>query len=153
MTHGVPASETALLDSLRDFVAFFVHYAELRLQLLGLESREAGFHLLILALLFVSTVICFGGFVIMVVVFLLYLMMPTLHWEWGCSALALAGMLLVISIGMAVMFKCRIAKPVFPATIAEIQKDREWLKHTTKSSSYRPLLPKLGFRCKSKGRS
>src|SRR6266446_6357533 len=90
-SQGTRASETGLLDSLRDFVAFFVHYVELRLQLLGLESRETGFHLLFLALLFVSTVICFGGFVIMVVVFLLYLMMLTLHWEW--SALALAGML------------------------------------------------------------
>jgi|SRR4029077_57603 uncharacterized membrane protein YqjE len=133
-SQGTRASETGLLDSLRDFVAFFVHYVELRLQLLGLESRETGFHLLFLALLFVSTVICFGGFVIMVVVFLLYLMMLTLHWEWGWSALALAGMLLVISIGMAMIFKFRIAKPFFPATIAEFQKDREWLKHTTKSS-------------------
>ena len=62
-------------------VAFFVRYLELRLQLLGLESREAGFHLLILALLFVSVLICFGGFVIMSVVFLLYLMMLFLHWN------------------------------------------------------------------------
>jgi uncharacterized membrane protein YqjE len=86
-SQGTRASETGLLDSLRDFVAFFVHYVELRLQLLGLESRETGFHLLFLALLFVSTVICFGGFVIMVVVFLLYLMMLTLHWEWGLERL------------------------------------------------------------------
>ena len=82
-----PASEPSLLDSTREFVAFFVHYLELRLQLLGLESRETGYHLLLLALLFVSTLICLGGFVIMLVVFLLYLMMLTLHWEWGWSAL------------------------------------------------------------------
>ena len=53
-------------------------------------SRD-GVYLLLLAFLFVSTVICFGGFVIMLVVFLLYLMMLTLHWEWGWSALAVAG--------------------------------------------------------------
>jgi uncharacterized membrane protein YqjE len=128
------ASGPSLLDSIREFVAFFVHYLELRLQLLGLESRETGFHLLLLALLFVSTLICFGGFVIMLVVFLLYLMMLTLHWEWGWSALAVAGVLLVISIGMAIIFRFRIAKPFFPATLAEFQKDREWLKHTIKSS-------------------
>jgi uncharacterized membrane protein YqjE len=90
-SHVTPASEPSLLDSIREFVAYFVHYLELRLQLLGLESRETGFQLLLLALLFVSTVICFGGFVIMLVVFLLYLMMLTLHWEWGWSALAVAG--------------------------------------------------------------
>jgi hypothetical protein len=42
-SQGTRASETAPLDSLRDFVAFFVHYVEFRLQLLGLESRETGF--------------------------------------------------------------------------------------------------------------
>jgi len=131
---GTRASETATLDSIRDFVAFFVRYLEVRLQLLGLESRETALHLLYLALLFVSTVICFGGFVIMLVVFLLYLMMLTLHWEWGWSALALGAVLLLISIGTAVIFQFRIAKPFFPETIAEFQKDREWLKHTTKSS-------------------
>ena len=128
------ASEPSSLESLQDLAASFLRYLELRLQLLGLESRETGNQLLILALLFVSVLVCFGGFVVMLVVFLLYLMMLILHWEWGWSALALGGVLLLISIGMAVIFRFRIAKPLFPATLAEFQKDREWLKHTTKSS-------------------
>jgi uncharacterized membrane protein YqjE len=128
------ASEPSSLDSLQDLAASFLRYLELRLQLLGLESRETGNHLLILALLFVSVLVCFGGFVVMLVVFLLYLMMLILHWEWGWSALALGGVLLLISIGMAVIFRFRIAKPFFPATLAELQKDREWLKHITKSN-------------------
>jgi uncharacterized membrane protein YqjE len=133
-SQGTRASEPSLLDSIQDLVAFFVRYLELRLQLLGLESRETGFHLLILALLFVSVLICFAGFVIMSVVFLLYLMMLILHWEWGWSALALAAVLLLVGIGMALIFRYRIAKPFFPTTLAELQKDREWLKHITKSS-------------------
>jgi uncharacterized membrane protein YqjE len=128
------ASEPSSLGSIQDLVAFFVRYSELRLQLLGLESRETGFHLLMLALLFVSVLVCFGGFVIMSVVFLLYLMMLVLHWDWGWSALALGGVLLLFSIGLAVIFRFRIVKPFFPATLAEFQKDREWLQHTTKSS-------------------
>ena len=83
---GARASEPSSLESLQDLAASFLRYLELRLQLLGLESRETGIHLLILALLFVSVLICFGGFVIMLVVFLLYLMMLILHWEWGWSA-------------------------------------------------------------------
>jgi uncharacterized membrane protein YqjE len=133
-SQGARALEPSLLESLRDLAASFLRYLELRLQLLGLESRETGIHLLILALLFVSVLICFGGFVIMLVVFLLYLMMLILHWAWGWGALALGGMLLLISIGMAVVFRFRIAKPIFPATLVEFQKDREWLKHTTKTS-------------------
>src|SRR5580693_10605992 len=134
-SQGTRVSKPSLLDSIQDLVAFFIRYLELRLQLLGLESRETGFHLLILALLFVSILICFAGFLTMSVVFLLYLMMLILHWAWGWSALALAAVLLLISIGMAVIFKLRMAKPFFPATWAEFQKDREWLKHTTKSGS------------------
>jgi uncharacterized membrane protein YqjE len=122
-------------DSIRDLGAFLVHYLELRVQLLGLEFRETAFHLLVLALLLVASLICFGGFIIMLVVFLLYLIMLTLHWEWGWSALALGAMLLLLSIGVAVIFRFRIAKPFFPATLAELQKDRKWLKHTLKSSN------------------
>jgi uncharacterized membrane protein YqjE len=133
-SQGTRASVPSPVDSIRDLVVFFVRYLELRLQLLGLESRETGIHLLILTLLFVSVLICFGGFVIMLVVFLLYLMMLILHWEWGWSALALAVVLLLISIGMAVIFRFRIVGPFFPATFAEFQKDREWLKHTIKSN-------------------
>jgi uncharacterized membrane protein YqjE len=133
-SQGTRVSKPSLLDSIQDLVAFFIRYLELRLQLLGLESRETGFHLLILALLFVSILICFAGFLTMSVVFLLYLMMLILHWAWGWSALALALVLMIISIGMAVILKIRIAKPFFPATLAEFQKDREWLKHISKNS-------------------
>src|ERR1700738_4576318 len=133
-SQGTRASEPSSLRYIQDFVSFFFRSLELRLQLLGLESREAGFHLLILALLFVSVLLCFGGFVIMSVVFLLYLMMLILPWEWGWSAVGLAAVLLLFSIGMSVIFRFRIVKPFFPATLGEFQKDREWLKHTTKSS-------------------
>jgi uncharacterized membrane protein YqjE len=133
-SQGTRASVPSPVDSIRDLVVFFVRYLELRLQLFGLESRETGLHLLVLSLLLVSTLICFGGFIIMLVVFLLYLMMLFLHWEWGWSALALGGVLLLVSIGLAIIFRFRIVWPFFPATFAEFQKDREWLKHTIKSN-------------------
>ena len=121
-------------DSIRDLIALSVGYLELRLKLFGWEAREAGVHFLLLALLLVSIIICFAGFGAMLIVFLLYLMMLVLHWAWGWSALALAGVLLVISIVIGVVFRSRIAKPLFPITLAELQKDRQWLEHQTKSS-------------------
>jgi hypothetical protein len=33
-----------------------------------------------------------------------------------------------------VIFRFRVVKPFYPATLAEFQKDREWLKRTTTSS-------------------
>ena len=67
-SQGARASEPSSLDFLQDFAASFLRYLELRLQLLELESRETGIDLLILALLFVSVLVCFGGFVIMLAV-------------------------------------------------------------------------------------
>jgi uncharacterized membrane protein YqjE len=132
---GIQTPALPFLESIRNLVAFFVRYLELRLALFGLECREAGYHLLVLALLLVTILICFAGFIVLLVVFLLYLLMLILHWEWGWSALALAGLLLVMSLGSAVFFRSRIAEPFFPTTMAEFKKDREWLKHQTKSSS------------------
>ena len=133
-SQGVHASEPAPGDSIRFLVASFLSYLELRLKLLGLETRETGLHLLVLGLLLVSTFTFFAGFVAMLIVFLLYLMMLILHWEWGWSALALAGVLVAISIAAGLIFRSRIVKSLFPVTFAEFQKDREWLEHTTKSS-------------------
>jgi uncharacterized membrane protein YqjE len=121
-------------DLIRGAIASVVSYLELRLRLFGLEFREAGLHLLVLGLLLAGTVVCFAGFGVMLIVFLLYLMMLILHWAWGWSALATAGSLLFISLAVGVIFRARIAKPLFPMTFAELQKDRQWLEHRTKSS-------------------
>ena len=57
---GAQASKQSTSDSVRNWVASFLSYLELRLRLLGLESKEAGLHLLVLALLFVgaSRILC-----------------------------------------------------------------------------------------------
>jgi uncharacterized membrane protein YqjE len=101
---------------------------------LGWETRETGIQFLVLALLLVSTIIFFAGFVAMLIVSLLYLMMLIFHSEWGWSAIVLAAVLVVISIVLGLIFRSKIVKPFFPVTFAEFQKDRQWLEHTTKNS-------------------
>jgi hypothetical protein len=94
--HGLP---------LGFLVAYSFRYLELRLQPFGFECREAGLHLLVFALLMVIIVICFVGFVGMMIV------LPNdagfaLGMGWG--ALALAGLLSVLSIGVGVNFRSKI---------------------------------------------
>jgi uncharacterized membrane protein YqjE len=48
-------SDTA--DSVRRWIGSLVLYVELRIRLLALESKDAGFHLLVLAVLLVSALI------------------------------------------------------------------------------------------------
>jgi uncharacterized membrane protein YqjE len=131
---GAQTSNRSASDSVRSWVASFLAYLKLRLSLLGLESKEAGFHLLVLALLFAGTVVFFAGFLVMLTVFLLYLLMLIFHWEWGWSALACGGLLLLTSIAAGAIFRFRIVKPLFPTTLAEFEKDREWLTHKKKKS-------------------
>jgi uncharacterized membrane protein YqjE len=131
---GAKASEQSTSDSVRNWVASFLSYLELRLQLLGLESKEAGFHLLVLALLFVGAVVFFAGFLVMLLVFLLYLLTLIFHWEWGWSALACGGVSLLLAITAGVFLRFRIVKPLFQTTFAEFKRDREWLTHKTKES-------------------
>jgi uncharacterized membrane protein YqjE len=107
---------------------------ELRLQLIGLESKEAGFHLLVLALLFVGAIVFFAGFLVMLVVFFLYLLTLIFHWGWGWSALACAVLSLLAAVAAGVVLRYRIVRPLFPTTLAEFKRDREWLTHKTKES-------------------
>jgi uncharacterized membrane protein YqjE len=131
---GVQASEQSTSDSVRNWVASFLTYLELRLRLLGLESKEAGVHLLVLALLLVGVLVFFAGFLVMMLVFLLYLLTLIFHWGWGWSALVCGGISLLIAIVAGVIIRFRIVKPVFSTTFAEFKRDREWLTHKTKKA-------------------
>jgi uncharacterized membrane protein YqjE len=121
-------------ESVREWVAAAVHYLDLKLRLLGLESKEAGFHVLVLALLFASAVALFGAFLLFFAVFLLYLIIRISGLEWGWCALICAGILLVLSLVSVIILRLRIAKPIFSLTRAELQKDREWLGRTKTSN-------------------
>src|SRR5580692_5760255 len=131
---GAQTSNQSASDSVRSWIASFLTYLELRLRLLGLESKEAGLHLLVLALLFAGTVTFFCGFLVMLVVFFLYLLTLIFHWGWGWSALACGLVCLIIAIVAGVVLRFRIVKPLFPTTFAELKRDREWLTHKMKES-------------------
>ncbi len=131
---GAQPPRQSTSDSARKWASSLIGYLELRLRLLGLESKEAGLHLLVLALLFAGTVVFFSGFLVMLLVFFLYLLMLIFHWGWGWSALACAGFYLIVAIAAAVVLRFRIVKPLFPTTFAEFKRDREWLSHKTKES-------------------
>jgi len=124
---GSSQSIALALEEGRRWIASLVRYAELRFRLLGLESKEASLHLLLLALLLVSSLVFLAGCLAMFVVVILYLLMLIFHWVWGWSALVCAAMLLVLSIIAATIFRFQIVKPLFVSTFGEFAKDREWL--------------------------
>jgi uncharacterized membrane protein YqjE len=131
---GTQPSKESTSASVANWLASLLGYLELRLRLLGLESKEAGYHLLVLALLFACAVVFFAGFLVMLLVFFLYLLTLIFHWGWGWSALACGIAYLIVAAVAAIVLRFRIVKPLFPTTFAELKKDREWLSHKTKES-------------------
>jgi uncharacterized membrane protein YqjE len=131
---GAASEPSSTGDSLRQWIASFLRYLELRLQLLSLESKEAGLHLLVIGILITTVFVLFAGSLIMSAVFLLYLIVLLTHWEWGWAALLCAGILLAGSITAAIILRFRITRRLFPMTLEELQKDREWLKSTTRNA-------------------
>jgi uncharacterized membrane protein YqjE len=131
---GAESEHSSTSDSVRYWVATFLRYLELRLQLFGLEAKEAGLHLLIIGLLVTGILALFAGFLVMFAVFLLYLIITLLHWEWGWGALLCAGILLVTGGVAAVVLRYRVSRPMFRMTLDELQKDREWLRSTTRNT-------------------
>ena len=130
---GAESERSSTTDSVKHWVAAFLRYLELRLQLLGLEAKEAGLHLLIIGLLVTGVLVLFAGFLVMFAVFLLYLIITILHWEWGWGALLCAGILLTGSLVAAIILRYRVIRPMFRMTLDELQKDREWLRSTTRN--------------------
>src|ERR1700733_6215704 len=131
---GAQASKQSTSETVRNWIASFLRYLELRLRLLGVGSKEAGLHLLVLTLLFVGAVVFFAGFLVMLLVFLLYLITILFHWGWGWSALTCGVVSLLVAIAAGVILRFRIVRPLFPTTLAEFKRDREWLTHKAKEN-------------------
>src|SRR5260221_5565454 len=94
---GAASEHSSTADSVKHWVAAFLHYLELRLQLLGLECKEAGLHLLIFGLLVTALLGFFFGFLVMFPVLLPYLIITPLHLGTGFGGLTLLQDFLVIT--------------------------------------------------------
>ena len=125
--------EAGLFGHLSALLAAKLAYLHARLELAGIESKEAAIHLgIILGLAIVGLVLLIFGyfFLVIAVAFLIGLAFGGHAWVWvlfGAAVLHLlgAGLLLLIA-------KTRLGVPLFPLTLAELKKDQEWLKTNAK---------------------
>ena len=107
-----------------------------RLQLAGLEGKEAAIHYaIILALAVLALVLLTFGYLFLVIglVFLVALAFEGGNaWIWvmlGAALLHIVG-----AVALALVARIKIGMPMFPATIDEFRKDQEWLKTQIKKS-------------------
>jgi uncharacterized membrane protein YqjE len=124
-----PAGHAGLLESLLALASALTDFFESRFALLAQESKTAAVQLLILvSCLILAVVLCALGYIFLItgaVVGLAHLI--GVSWPW--VALAAAVLHFVIAMVLLLVARSRITKPLFRATLAELKKDREWLKH------------------------
>jgi uncharacterized membrane protein YqjE len=129
-----PAGHTGVLQNLLALASALVEFFESRFALLAEESKTAAIQLLILvSCLILAVVLCALGYVFLItgaVVGLAYLI--GVSWPW--VALGAAVLHFLIALVLLLIARSRITKPFFRASLAELKKDREWLKNLDATS-------------------
>ena len=124
-----PAGHAGLLENLLALLNALAEFFESRFALLAEESKAAAVQLLILVgCLIFALLLCALGYVFLitgVVVGLAHLV--GISWPW--IALAAAAVHFIVALVLLLVARSRITKPLFRATLAELKKDREWLKN------------------------
>ncbi len=124
-----PAGHAGLLANLLALASALAEFFETRFVLLAQESKAALVQLLVLvACLILALFLSVLGYVFLIssaIVGLAHL--ARISWLW--TALAAAGVHFLIALGLLLVARSRITKPVFRVTMAELKKDREWLKN------------------------
>jgi uncharacterized membrane protein YqjE len=127
------AKATGLFGHLSALLAAKLAYLHARLELAGIEGKEAAIHLgIILGLAIVALVMVVFGyfFLVLFLVFLIGLAFGGNAWVW-----VMLGAAVIHIVGAAVLLliaKARLGQPLFPLTLEELKKDQEWLKSNAK---------------------
>jgi uncharacterized membrane protein YqjE len=124
-----PAGHAGLLENLLALLTALAEFFESRFALVAQESKAAAVQVLILAgCLIFALLLCALGYVFLitgVVVGLAHL--AGISWPW--IALAAAAVHFIFALVLLLVARSRITKPLFSTTLAELKKDREWLKN------------------------
>jgi uncharacterized membrane protein YqjE len=132
-----PAGHAGLLQNLFALVNALAEFFESRFALVAEESKAAAVQLLILVGCVVfALLLCGLGYVFLItgaVVGLAHLI--GISWPW--IALAAAALHFIVALVLILIARSRITKPFFRVTLAELRKDREWLRNlqTTNQST------------------
>ena len=129
-----PARHTGLLQNLLALASALAEFFASRFALLAEESKAAAVQLLILvACLILAVLLCAVGYVFLITgVVAGVAHLAGIAWPW--VALAAAALHFIIALVLVLIARSRITKPFFRATLAEIKKDREWLRNLDATS-------------------
>ena len=124
-----PAGHAGLLQNLFALASALAEFFESRFALLAEESKAAAVQVLILAgCLIFAVLLCAVGYVFLITGAVAGVAhVAGISWPW--VALAAAALHFIIALVLLLIARSRITKPFFRVTLAELRKDREWLKN------------------------
>ena len=119
---GLIGSLVALASALADFF-------ESRAALFATESKSALVQFVLIAICLVAALLFFAfGYVFLLATAVVAIAhLANVSWLW--TALAAAGLHILIALVFILIARSGIKRPILPETIAELKKDREWLKN------------------------
>ncbi|MEI7958810.1 MAG: phage holin family protein [Verrucomicrobiota bacterium] len=126
--NGRPATEAGLSGHLLALLASLAGYLRARLELAGIEGKDAaGIYLKVaIILVMVATFLVFGYAFLWIGLIALIAAFAHVDWGWLVLAAGVLHLLGALGGGWAVLMLWK--KPVFAATLEEFRKDQEWLK-------------------------
>jgi len=130
-----PAGHSGLIDNALGLLSAIVEFFELRFAVLAQESKSAALQLLILVgCVIAALALCLMGYVFLIVSAVVGIA-HLLGTSWPVVALVVALVHFIIAGVLLLVARSRITKPMFPDSIDELKKDREWLKTLNQSAS------------------
>ena len=124
-----PAGHAGLLHNLVSLANALAGFFESRIGLFARESKGALLHLLLLAGAVVAALLLLVlGFMFLMVSAIFGIAHATgVSWLW--IALVAAGLHFLLALGCGLFAERQLTKPMFEASVAELKRDREWLKN------------------------
>jgi uncharacterized membrane protein YqjE len=130
-----PAGHSGLIDNTLALISAVAGFFESRFALAARESKAAALQVLILVgCLIAAMALCVMGYVFLIVSAVVGVA-HLLGTSWPVVALIVALLHFIIAVILLLVARSRITKPMFPATVDELKKDREWLKNLNQSTS------------------
>jgi uncharacterized membrane protein YqjE len=121
--------QTGFIGSLVALASALADFFESRAALLATESRAALVQFLVVSLCLVAGVLFFAFGYIFLLATVVVAIAHAADASWLWVALGAAGVHFVIALVFLLVAGTGIRRPLFSATRAELQKDREWLKN------------------------
>ena len=121
--------QTGFIGSLVALAAAIAEFFESRAALFATESKAALLQFVLIAVCLVAALLFFAfGYVFLLATAVVAVAhLANVSWLW--TALAAAGLHILIALILLLIALTWIKRPVFRATAAELKKDREWLKN------------------------